>query len=65
MFFCSLQSFTEPSAFIITQYPLRGTEVDLWRLCMDHEVYALVVLEENNQVVHIFETFNEYNRVYS
>ena len=60
-----LQSFTEPNAFIITQYPLTGTEVDLWRLCMDHEVHALVVLEENNQVLRIFETLNEYNRFYS
>ena len=52
-----LQSFTEPSAFIITQYPLKDTEVDLWRLCMDHEVHALVVLEEkNNQVLQSFET---------
>ena len=52
-----LQSFTEPSAFIITQYPLKDTEVDLWRLCMDHAVHALVVLEEkNNQVLQSFET---------
>nr|XP_022306525.1 receptor-type tyrosine-protein phosphatase alpha-like isoform X1 [Crassostrea virginica] len=42
-------SFTESNAFIITQYPLKDTEVDLWRLCMDHEVHALVVLEENTQ----------------
>ena len=60
-----LQSFTEPSAFIITQYPLKDTEVDLWRLCMDHEVYALIVLEENNQVLQSFETLEEYNRFYS
>ena len=53
--FCvSLQSFTDPSAFILTQYPLKDTEVDLWRLCMDHDVHALVVLEENNQVMYSF-----------
>nr|XP_022306787.1 receptor-type tyrosine-protein phosphatase gamma-like [Crassostrea virginica] len=44
-------SFTGSNAFIITQYPLKDTEVDLWRLCMDHEVHALVVLEENTQGV--------------
>ncbi|XP_078330573.1 receptor-type tyrosine-protein phosphatase T-like [Crassostrea virginica] len=44
-------SFTEPSAFILTQYPLKDTEVDLWRLCMDHNVHALVVLGENSQGV--------------
>ena len=60
-----MQSFTEPSAFIITQYPLKDTEVDLWRLCMDHEVHAFVVLEENNQVLQSVETLNEYNRFYS
>nr|XP_022308379.1 uncharacterized protein LOC111114378 [Crassostrea virginica] len=42
-------SFTEPSTFILTQYPLKDTEVDLWRLCMDHNVHALVVLGENSQ----------------
>ena len=57
-----LQSFTESNAFIITQYPLKDTEVDLWRLCMDHEVHALVVLEENTQVLKSFETLNEYHR---
>ena len=60
-----MQSFTEPNAFIITQYPLKDTEVDLWRLCMDHEVHALVVLEENKQVLQMFETLNKYNRFYS
>ncbi|XP_056002510.1 receptor-type tyrosine-protein phosphatase alpha-like [Ostrea edulis] len=38
-------SFTNPTAFIITQKPLPDTEVDLWRLCVDHEVNVLVVLE--------------------
>ena len=60
-----MQSFTEPNAFIISQYPLKDTEVDLWRLCMDHEVHALVVLEENKQVLQMFETLNKYNRFYS
>ena len=55
MVFCILQSFTDPSAFILTQYPLKDTEVDLWRLCMDHDVHALVVLEENNQVLCSFK----------
>ena len=54
-FLCILQSFTDPSAFILTQYPLKDTEVDLWRLCMDHDVHALVVLEEDNQVLCSFK----------
>ena len=57
----SFQSFTEPSAFILTQYPLKDTEVDLWRLCMDHNVHALVVLGENSQVLYSFELLKEYN----
>ena len=47
----SLQSFTAPGAFILTQWPLKDTEVDLWRLCMDHDVNALVVLGDTNEVL--------------
>nr|XP_022307655.1 receptor-type tyrosine-protein phosphatase zeta-like [Crassostrea virginica] len=42
-------SFTDSNAFILTQYPLKDTEVDLWRLCMDHDVQAIVILSDNNQ----------------
>ncbi|XP_078327492.1 uncharacterized protein LOC111112706 isoform X2 [Crassostrea virginica] len=42
-------SFTAPGAFILTQWPLKDTEVDLWRLCMDHDVNALVVLGDTNE----------------
>nr|XP_022306516.1 receptor-type tyrosine-protein phosphatase alpha-like isoform X4 [Crassostrea virginica] len=42
-------SFTAPGAFILTQFPLKDTEVDLWRLCMDHDVNALVVLGDTNE----------------
>ncbi|XP_078327491.1 uncharacterized protein LOC111112706 isoform X1 [Crassostrea virginica] len=44
-------SFTAPGAFILTQWPLKDTEVDLWRLCMDHDVNALVVLGDTNECV--------------
>nr|XP_022306514.1 uncharacterized protein LOC111112922 isoform X2 [Crassostrea virginica] len=44
-------SFTAPGAFILTQFPLKDTEVDLWRLCMDHDVNALVVLGDTNEGV--------------
>ncbi|XP_078327334.1 uncharacterized protein LOC111111930 isoform X4 [Crassostrea virginica] len=42
-------SFTAPGSFILTQYPLKDTEVDLWRLCMDHDVNALIVLGDTNE----------------
>nr|XP_022304830.1 receptor-type tyrosine-protein phosphatase alpha-like isoform X2 [Crassostrea virginica] len=44
-------SFTAPGSFILTQYPLKDTEVDLWRLCMDHDVNALIVLGDTNEGV--------------
>ncbi|XP_061170432.1 receptor-type tyrosine-protein phosphatase epsilon-like [Saccostrea echinata] len=42
-------SYINPSGFIITQKPLSNTEVDLWRLCFDHEVHALVVLNAKDE----------------
>ncbi|XP_056002744.1 receptor-type tyrosine-protein phosphatase alpha-like [Ostrea edulis] len=30
----------------MTQAPLSDTEVDVWRLCMDHEIDAMVVLHQ-------------------
>nr|XP_022307652.1 receptor-type tyrosine-protein phosphatase U-like [Crassostrea virginica] len=44
-----VHSFTAPNALILTQYPLKDTEVDLWRLCMDHDVHAMVILCDNNE----------------
>ena len=59
---CSLlQSFTAPKALILTQFPLKDTEVDLWRLCMDHDVHAMVILCDNNEVVHLFSTAKRSN----
>ncbi|XP_061180609.1 receptor-type tyrosine-protein phosphatase epsilon-like [Saccostrea echinata] len=42
-------SYINPSGLIITQKPLPDTEVDLWRLCFDHGVNALVILNEDDQ----------------
>ena len=59
---CSLlQSFTAPKALILTQFPLKDTEVDLWRLCMDHDVHAMVILCDNNEVEHLFSTAKRSN----
>lgn len=51
--FCfTLQSFTNSTGFIMTQMPLSGTEVDLWRLCMDHDAEAMVILNDNSEVLY-------------
>ncbi|XP_056002718.1 receptor-type tyrosine-protein phosphatase kappa-like [Ostrea edulis] len=42
-------SFTNSTGFIMTQMPLSGTEVDLWRLCMDHDAEAMVILNDNSE----------------
>ncbi|XP_062613945.1 receptor-type tyrosine-protein phosphatase alpha-like isoform X2 [Saccostrea cucullata] len=42
-------SYKNPAGLIITQKPLPDTEMDLWRLCFDHEVNALVVLNAKNE----------------
>ncbi|XP_061180604.1 receptor-type tyrosine-protein phosphatase alpha-like [Saccostrea echinata] len=44
-----VSTFTNPTGFILTQKPLPETNVDLCRLCMDHEVAALVVLTDNDE----------------
>lgn len=49
-----LQSFVDLGALIITQMPLPDTEVDLWRLCVDHDIQAIVILNENNEVPTIY-----------
>ena len=56
-----LQSFTAPKALILTQFPLKDTEVDLWRLCMDHDVHAMVILCDNNEVEHLFSIAKRSN----
>lgn len=48
----TLQSFTNSTGFIMTQMPLSGTEVDLWRLCMDHDAEAMVILNDNSEVLY-------------
>lgn len=50
MHIIALQSFVDLGALIITQMPLPDTEVDLWRLCVDHDIQAIVILNENNEV---------------
>ncbi|XP_034310566.2 receptor-type tyrosine-protein phosphatase epsilon isoform X1 [Magallana gigas] len=46
-------SFVDLGALIITQMPLHDTEVDLWRLCVDHDIQAIVILNENNEELHL------------
>lgn len=45
-----LQSFSSLGAFVLTQAPLPETKVDLWTLCVDHDVKAIVILSEDNEV---------------
>nr|XP_034319182.1 receptor-type tyrosine-protein phosphatase alpha-like [Crassostrea gigas]XP_034319183.1 receptor-type tyrosine-protein phosphatase alpha-like [Crassostrea gigas] len=44
-------SFLNSGAFILTQAPLPETTVDLWTLCVDHDVKAIVVLTENREEI--------------
>lgn len=50
-----LQSYTSSNAFILTQYPLKDTEIDLWRLCVDHDVHALVILDDTGKVMQCYD----------
>ncbi|XP_078330715.1 uncharacterized protein LOC111112824 [Crassostrea virginica] len=38
-----VSSYTDPRGFIMTTYPIPDTDIDLWRLCMDHEVDVITV----------------------
>ncbi|XP_065941646.1 receptor-type tyrosine-protein phosphatase epsilon [Magallana gigas] len=44
-------SFLNRGAFILTQVPLPETTVDLWTLCVDHDVNAIVVITENREEI--------------
>ncbi|XP_062578851.1 receptor-type tyrosine-protein phosphatase gamma-like [Saccostrea cucullata] len=46
-----IATFTNLRGFILTQKPLPETDVDLWRLCIDHEVDALVILTDNDEEI--------------
>ncbi|XP_062603358.1 receptor-type tyrosine-protein phosphatase kappa-like isoform X3 [Saccostrea cucullata] len=43
-----ISTFRNPLGFIVTQNPLPDTEVDVWRLCKDHDVESVVVLSDDN-----------------
>lgn len=51
---CSLQSYRQPAAFIVTQHPLPNTVKDFWRLVYDYGCTSLVMLNEIDlaQVIH-------------
>ncbi|XP_065927543.1 receptor-type tyrosine-protein phosphatase gamma [Magallana gigas] len=44
-------SFSNLSANILTQAPLQDTNVDLWTLCVDHDVKAIVILSDANEEI--------------
>lgn len=50
------QSYTRRDGFVLTQMPLPNTVIDFWRLIHDHNVAAIVMLNEVDQCdeVHIF-----------
>ena len=41
-----LQSYRQPSAFIVTQHPLPSTVKDFWRLVFDYHCTSIVMLNE-------------------
>lgn len=51
---CSLQSYRQPAAFIVTQHPLPNSVKDFWRLVYDYGCTSLVMLNEIDlaQVIH-------------
>lgn len=44
-------SFSNLSGIILTQAPLQNTTVDLWTLCVDHDVKAIVFLSDANEEI--------------
>jgi len=42
----SLQSYKQPSAFIVTQHPLPNTVKDFWRLVLDYHCTSIVMLND-------------------
>lgn len=52
-----LQSFVKPVGFIVTQFPLPGTIVDVWRLLYDHDsdvIISLGAVDNAQQVIYFF-----------
>jgi hypothetical protein len=41
-----LQSYKQPSAFIVTQHPLPNTVKDFWRLVLDYHCTSVVMLND-------------------
>lgn len=41
-----MQSYKQPSAFIVTQHPLPNTVKDFWRLVLDYHCTSIVMLND-------------------
>lgn len=51
------QSYTSRDGFILTQMPLPNTVIDFWRLVYDHNISAIVMLNDldpNDEVKSYF-----------
>jgi len=46
IFLALLQSYKQPSAFIVTQHPLPNTVKDFWRLVLDYHCTSIVMLND-------------------
>lgn len=46
IYLVSSQSYRQPAAFIVTQYPLPNTVKDFWRLVYDYGCTSIVMLNE-------------------
>ena len=46
IFLVCLQSYKQPSAFIVTQHPLPNTVKDFWRLVLDYHCTSVVMLND-------------------
>ena len=43
-----VQGYRHPKAFIVTQWPLRSTVNDIWRLVYDCDVTSMVILNDTS-----------------
>ena len=43
-----VDSYVQSNAFVVTQTPLESTVVDFWSLIYDHDVYSIVMMNDEN-----------------
>ncbi|CAH1773965.1 unnamed protein product [Owenia fusiformis] len=59
-----VDGFKYKNAYIATQWPLKNTQADLWRLIYDYNVHAVVVLNEptSPDIINKFKFWEDYEK---